>query len=122
MRSRPERRAAPTYALAHAGFDFATSLREVCFFLLGLAASIGVSALTWVMIAGHRLGRVGRDFAAMTPPLKLIYHVAIGTIALPVFTSLIIGTDLPSLWALQGIFLFAVLIVCRFSLALTVCR
>jgi len=104
-----------TYALAHAGLDPATSLREVVFFLLGLAAAMGVSALTWVMIAGYRLGRAGRDFAAMNANLKLIYHIAIGTIALPVVTSLVLGTDLPSLWALQGLFLFAVPIVCGTS-------
>jgi hypothetical protein len=108
---------APTfsYALAHAGFDLAKSLREVCCFLLGLAAAMGASAITWVMIAGYRLRHVGRDFAAMTSSLKLICYIAIGTIALPTITSLVVGTDLPSLWALQGLFLFAVLIVCGTS-------
>lgn len=108
---------APTfsYALAHTGFDVATSLREVCFFLLGLAAAMGVSAITWVTIAGYRLRHVGQDFAAMTSNLKLICYIAIGTIALPTITSLVVGTDLPSLWALQGLFLFAVLIVCGTS-------
>jgi hypothetical protein len=104
-----------TYALAHAGLDLATSLREVAFFLLGLAAAMGVSALTWVMIAGYRLERMGRDLAAMNANLRLIYYIAIGTIALPIITSLVVGTDLPSLWALQGLFLFAVLIVCGTS-------
>jgi 4-amino-4-deoxy-L-arabinose transferase-like glycosyltransferase len=108
---------APTfsYALAHAGLDLATSVREVAFFLLGLVATMGASALTWVMIAGHRLDRMGRDFAAMTSNLKLICYIAIGTIALPVITSLVAGTDLPSLWALQGLFLFVVPIVCSTS-------
>jgi hypothetical protein len=90
-------------------------MREVCFFLLGLAAAIGVSAITWVTIAGYRLRQVGQDFAAMTSNLKLICYIAIGTIALPTITSLVVGTDLPSLWALQGLFLFAVLIVCGTS-------
>ena len=39
----------------------------------------------------------------------------IGTVSLPVVNSLIMGTDLPSLWALQGLFLFVVLIVCGAS-------
>ena len=48
----------------------------------------------------------------MSPGLRLLFYVAIGTIVLPVLTSLAMGTDLPSLWALQGLFLFVVLIVC----------
>lgn len=100
------------YALAHAGADMWTSLHDSAFFLMGLAAAMGVSAITWITIAGYRIRRLPRDFAAMNPSLKLLYYIAIGTIALPVITSLVVGTDLPSLWALQGLFLFAVLVVC----------
>lgn len=104
------------YAMAaHAGVDLPTSLQNSVFFVMGLAAAMSLSAVTWVMIAGHRLRRLPEDFAAMNPDLRLLYYIAIGTIALPVATSLVVGTDLPSLWALQGVFLFAVLIVCGTS-------
>lgn len=103
------------HAMAHAGADTVTSLREIAFFLAGLAAAMSLGAITWVMIAGYRLRRLPQDFAAMDPGLRLLCYVAIGTIALPVATSLAFGTDLPSLWALQGVFLFAVLIVCGAS-------
>lgn len=103
------------YAMAHAGADFVTSLRDVASFLLGLAAAMSLAAVTWGMIAGYRLTRVPEDFAAMNPCLRLLFYIAVGTIALPVATSLVVGTDLPSLWALQGVFLFAVLIVCGTS-------
>ena len=101
-----------TYALTHAGGNAVSSLSEVKNFLLGLVAAVSVSAVVWVFIAGTRLKQFPADFAAMSPGLRLLFHVAIGTIVLPVLTSLAMGTDLPSLWALQGLFLFVVLIVC----------
>nr|WP_240536170.1 glycosyltransferase family 39 protein [Bradyrhizobium cosmicum] len=101
-----------TYAMNHANGDAASSLGEVKNFLLGLAAAMSVSAALWVLIAGTRLKQFRADFVAMSPGLRLLFYVAIGTVALPVVTSLGMGTDLPSLWALQGLFLFVVLIVC----------
>lgn len=104
-----------TYALAHANGNAVGSLGEIKNFLLGLAAAMSVSAVFWGLVAGSRLKQFSTDFAAMIPGLRLLFYVAIGTIALPVLTSLVMGTDLPSLWALQGLFLFAVLVVCGTS-------
>ncbi|WP_194468470.1 glycosyltransferase family 39 protein [Bradyrhizobium sp. CCBAU 53340] len=104
-----------TYALAHANGNTFSSLGEVKNFLLGLVAAISVAALIWVLIAGRRLKQFPADFVAMSLGLRLLFYVAIGTIALPVLTSLAMGTDLPSLWALQGLFLFVVLVVCGTS-------
>lgn len=101
-----------TYALAHANGNAASSLIEAKNFVLGLAAAMGVSAVVWVLIAGTRLKQFPADFAAMSPGLRLLFYIAIGTVVLPVLTSLAMGTDLPSLWALQGLFLFVVHIVC----------
>ncbi|WP_018647033.1 glycosyltransferase family 39 protein [Bradyrhizobium huanghuaihaiense] len=101
-----------TYALAHANGNVVSSLSEVRNFLLGLAAAASVSAVFWALIAGTRLKQFPADFAAMSAGLRLLFYVAVGTIALPVLISLAMGTDLPSLWALQGLFLFAVLVVC----------
>ncbi|WP_347337590.1 glycosyltransferase family 39 protein [Bradyrhizobium sacchari] len=101
-----------TYALAHANGNVVSSLGEVRNFLLGLAAAMSVSAVCWALIAGTRLKQFPADFAAMSPGLRLLFFIAIGTIALPVLTSLAMGTDLPSLWALQGLFLVVVLVVC----------
>jgi 4-amino-4-deoxy-L-arabinose transferase-like glycosyltransferase len=101
-----------TYAMTHANGNAVSSLGEVKNFLLGLAAAMSVSAALWVLIAGMRLKRFSGDFAAMRPGLRLLFYIAIGTIVLPILTSLAMGTDLPSLWALQGLFLFVVLIVC----------
>ena len=106
------------YALAHANGSAASAMGEVRNFLLGLAAAMSVAAVLWVLIAGTRLKQFPADFAAMSPGLRLLFYIAIGTIMLPVLTSIVMGTDLPSLWALQGLFLFVVLIVCgtRYSI------
>ncbi|WP_316229426.1 glycosyltransferase family 39 protein [Bradyrhizobium sp. SZCCHNR1070] len=101
-----------SYALAHAHTDLATSLREVASFLAGLAAAMSVPAITWAMIAGYRLRRLGHDFAALNAGLRLLLYIALGSIALPIVTAVVVGTDLPSLWALQGLFLFVVVAVC----------
>ncbi|MET4444823.1 4-amino-4-deoxy-L-arabinose transferase-like glycosyltransferase [Bradyrhizobium sp. GM2.2] len=101
-----------TYALNHANGTAASSAADVRNFLLGLLAAMSVSAVSWVLIAGTRLKQFPDDFAAMNPGLRLLFYVAVGTIALPVLISLVMGTDLPSLWALQGLFLFAILVVC----------
>ncbi|TYO63700.1 glycosyltransferase family 39 protein [Bradyrhizobium hipponense] len=101
-----------TYALVHANGDAVSSLGEVKNFLLGLMAAMSAVAISWVFIAGRRLKQFPADFAAMSPGLRLLFYTAIGTIALPVLTSLALGTDLPSLWALQGLFLFVMLVVC----------
>jgi 4-amino-4-deoxy-L-arabinose transferase-like glycosyltransferase len=104
------------YALvAHAGVAFGPSLIEALFFLLGLAAAVLIPAVTWVMIAGYRLKRFPDDFRAMNAGLMLLFLIGVGTIAFPVITAVTLGTDLPSLWALQGLFLFGVLIVCGAS-------
>jgi len=104
------------YALAaHTGRAFIPSLIEVLFFLLGIAAAIAIAALSWIMIAGYRLKLFPDDFRAMNSGLFLLFLISVGTIVFPLITAIGLGTDLPSLWALQGLFLFAVLIVCGAS-------
>jgi hypothetical protein len=48
----------------------------------------------------------------------LLFWIFVGTVALPTITAIAVGTDMPSLWALQGLFLAAILIVCGASYAL----
>ncbi|MDB5567021.1 MAG: hypothetical protein JWP84_3587 [Tardiphaga sp.] len=107
------------YALdVHSGIDFSSSLYEAAMFLLGLAATLALPALVWVLSAELRLKRFGADFRALNPGLVLLFWVFVGTILLPVIAAIAIGTDMPSLWALQGLFLPAILIVCGASFAL----
>lgn len=49
---------------------------------------------------------------SLLPTLRLLLLVAGGTILLPTLTSLAVGTDMPSLWAVQGLFSFILVMVC----------
>jgi 4-amino-4-deoxy-L-arabinose transferase-like glycosyltransferase len=101
------------YALyVHRGATFGESLIESAFFLLGLGASMAIPAITWIMIAGSRLKQFPADFRELNSGLLLLFFISVGTIVFPIITTGSLGSDLPSLWALQGLFLFVVLIVC----------
>jgi hypothetical protein len=105
-----------TYALAgHAGKAIGPSLIEALLFLLGVALTLAIPTVTWVLIAGYRLKRFSHDFRAMNPGLLLLFLVSVGTIVLPAITTVALGTDMPPIWALQGLFLFGILIVCGTS-------
>lgn len=97
------------------GFGFAHSFGEANMFLLGIGAALAVPAVAWIMSAGRRLGRFLADFRAMPSGLVLLFWVFIGTIVLPPITALALGTNMPSIWAAQGLFLPVVLIVCGAS-------
>lgn len=108
-----------TYAMqVHGGVSFRQSFYEAAMFLLGLAATLALPAIVWMLSAELRLKLFGRDFRAMSPGLVLLFWVFIGTVVLPVIVTIAVGTDMPSLWALQGLFLPAILIVCGASYTL----
>ncbi|NEL06841.1 hypothetical protein G3V88_24065, partial [Escherichia coli] len=101
-----------SYAIAaHAGRTFDSSLSEALFFILGLAANMAIPAATWVMIAGYRLRRFLHAARSMSSGLRLLFLIAIGTIVFPVLTGIVLGTDVTPLWAVQGLFLFVILVV-----------
>ena len=70
------------------------------------------------MIAGYRLKQFPADFRAMNSGLLLLFFVGVGTVGFPIIATAGLGSDLPSLWALQGLFLFVLPVVCgaRFSI------
>src|SRR5450631_1125323 len=104
------------YALAqHTGKALAPSVIEAFLFILGVAMILATPALTWVLMAQNRLEKISQDFRAMNPGLLLLFLVSVGTIVFPAITSVGLGTDMPPIWALQGLFLFAILIVCGSS-------
>jgi len=51
----------------------------------------------------------------MDPGLSLLFFVSVGTIVFPLIVAVGFGTDMQPIWALQGLFLFAILIVCGAS-------
>ncbi len=104
------------YALErHAGKAHAPLLIEPLIFLSGVALVLVIPAAAWALIAGSRLKQFPQDFRAMNPGLLLLFFVSIGTLVLPPMVAAGLGADLPPIWALQGLFLFGVLIVCGAS-------
>jgi hypothetical protein len=104
------------YALTrHTGKDFAPSLLEAVLFILGVAMILAIPAAIWALMAQDRVKKFSEDFWAMHSGLLLLFLVSIGTIAFPAITSVALGADMPPLWALQGLFLFVILIVCGAS-------
>ncbi len=101
------------YALArHTGKAFGASLIEAFLFILGLAAVLAIAVVTWALMAQGRAKDSSRDFQAMSPGLLLLFLIAVGTIVFPAITSVGLGTDMPPIWGLQGLFLFVIVMVC----------
>jgi len=101
------------YALeVHRGATATESLIESGSFLLGLVAALALPTITWVMIAGCRLRQFAADVRSMDRGLLLLLLIGVGAIIFPIVTTASLGSDLPSLWAFQGLFLFIVPIVC----------
>jgi hypothetical protein len=104
------------YALAkHAGKALGPSFAEALLFIPGVAMVLALAALAWALMAGDQLKKLPRDFRNMNPLLWLLFLVSIGTLVLPALTSLVLRTDMPPIWALQGLFLFIILLVCGAS-------
>lgn len=99
----------------HGGMAFERSLEEICMFVLGLAAAVALPALVWVMAAGRQLRCFPADFRNIDPKLWLLFLILIGTVVFPSIVTVTVGTSMPSMWALQGLFLIPVLIVCGAS-------
>jgi 4-amino-4-deoxy-L-arabinose transferase-like glycosyltransferase len=104
------------YAMqAHGGREFWPSMLEAGTFLVGTAATLAIPALSWVLIAQSRLIGFTADFRAMSSGLRLLFLVCVGTIGFPPIVAVAFGTDMTSLWAMQGLFLIGILIVCGAS-------
>jgi hypothetical protein len=104
------------YALAtHAGKPFGKSLIEALLFVPGVAMVLALPAAAWVLIAGERLKKFPHDFQTLNPGLWLLFLVSVGTIVFPAITAVALESDMQPIWALQGLFLFAILIVCGAS-------
>jgi 4-amino-4-deoxy-L-arabinose transferase-like glycosyltransferase len=105
------------YAMEHhSGKALGAAIYEAIGFVLAMAGILAVPGLIWLRMAGRRIiTNFGRDVRAMPSGLKLLSVVSISTVILPALTAALLGTDMPPLWGLQGIFLFVILLVCGTS-------
>lgn len=104
------------YALStHAGKPFDIALEQAILFLPGVALVLVLPAAAWVLIARGKLRRFRADFQALSSELWLLLLIAAGTMFFPPITALAMGTDMQPIWALQGVFMLVILIVCGAS-------
>jgi 4-amino-4-deoxy-L-arabinose transferase-like glycosyltransferase len=99
----------------HAGKPFDVALAQALLFLPGVALVLILPAVAWVMIAGEKLRRFRADFQALSSELWLLLLIAAGTMLFPPITAVAMGTDMQSIWALQGVFMLVILVVCGAS-------
>jgi 4-amino-4-deoxy-L-arabinose transferase-like glycosyltransferase len=102
------------YAMEHhAGKAFGPAACEAVGFVLAMCGIIAVPALIWLRMAGRSvITNLELDLRSMPSDLKLLSVIGISTVILPALTAAVVGTDMPPLWGLQGVFLFVILIVC----------
>jgi hypothetical protein len=104
------------YALTrHCGKALVPSLGEAIGFLLCAGLVVLLPAAAWVLMAGERMKKFCDDFHAMNTGLLLLFMISLGTVFFPAITSIVMGTDMPPIWSLQGLFLFLILLVCGAS-------
>jgi Dolichyl-phosphate-mannose-protein mannosyltransferase len=104
------------YALGtHADKPFPRWLTEALLFVPGAAMVLALPALAWVLIAGERLEKFQQDFRALDSGLWLLFLVSVGTIVFPIIVGIALRSDMEPIWALQGLFMFVILIVCGAS-------
>jgi hypothetical protein len=100
----------------HSGKALGPAVHEAAGFVLAIAGIVAIPALIWLRLAGgHVLTNLSRDISAMSSGMKLLSVIGISTVVLPTLTAAMLGTDMPPLWGLQGIFLFVIAIVCGTS-------
>ena len=107
-----------SYALTHEGKATRPPLIEALLFLLGIVAALAFPAVSWMLIVKSRLKRFPDDFRAMNPNLYQLVVIGIGTIVLPTITCVWLRTDMPPIWAAQGLFLIVIPVVCSTSYAI----
>jgi 4-amino-4-deoxy-L-arabinose transferase-like glycosyltransferase len=99
----------------HSGKTLGPALLEAIGFVLALLAIAGVPALAWGMMVGRNVRRLVDDISSMPSGLMLLFIIGVGTLLFPAITAAVLGTDMPPLWGLHGVFLSVTLIVCGAS-------
>ena len=96
----------------HVGLELTDVLGKSVRFVAGVAGWLVLPVFIWLaMLRGHL-----RDWFAgvrmSDGRLQLLTLIFIGTILLPIPIALTVRSSLPSIWALQGLFLVIVIVVC----------
>lgn len=106
-----------TYAMeVHGGYSAFGAWREALVFVLGSAAYLVAPVVAWlIMMRAHLVGaplrNVLRDMVRLPDrmtPLAIIFAVSV---LAPALTAIVLHTDMPSIWAVPGIFMAIIILV-----------
>lgn len=101
------------YAMqVHGGAPFVAVAQFVSKFLLGITGYLLIPAAVWCVVTRSSPRAQWRDLMRMEPGLLLLALVFIGSVVVPAATALALGTSLPAMWHLQGLFPAVVVAVC----------
>ncbi|WP_315835095.1 glycosyltransferase family 39 protein [Bradyrhizobium prioriisuperbiae] len=106
------------YAMtAHGGRSLPSAVHESGMFTLTLLAYFALPAVTWLLMIRTNLRAYASNLRRIEPGLLLLLLVFIGSILFPAVACITIGTDLPALWNLQGLFFVAIIAVAAATFA-----
>lgn len=107
-----------SYAMRlHGGLGSSGGASKALLFAGGVLAWLLVPIGVWMLLTRSRVGALLNDIGRVSGGLLLLLLVLFGTLAFPVLAAIVIGTSMPALWSLQGLFLAVVVVVCASRVA-----
>ncbi len=102
-----------SYAMRqHGGLGASGGASKALQFVGGVLAWLLVPIGVWMLLTRSRVGALLSDIEKVSGGLLLLLLVLLGTLVFPVRAAIVLGTSMPALWTLQGLFLAVVIVVC----------
>lgn len=107
------------YAIeAHSGWAFWPAMWEVWMFFVGIAAYLAFPTIAFLLMIRKDLRSFVVDLTHLELNLKLLLLIFAGTIFFPAVAAIVMVSDLPPLWNLQGLFFIVIVGVCCTTFAI----
>lgn len=107
------------YAIAsHSGWAFWPAMREILMFFVGIAAYLALPTFVFLLMIRKTLREFAHDLIRLELNLRFLLMIFAGTIVLPALAAIIMVSDLPPLWNLQGLFFVVIVGVCCTTFAI----
>jgi len=101
------------YALAaHGGRSFGRSAVSALAFVPGILATLALPVVVFGFMIRGQLKTYGRQMLPLDPGLLLLLLIAVGSVLAPAIVTAALRSEITSIWAAQGLFLFIVVMVC----------
>jgi hypothetical protein len=97
---------------SHAGRSFVFSAKDAAAFLITNTGYLVLAVAAWLVMTRSKWSENLSDLKSMNPSLKLLTLVLVGSFVSPIVVVLVIGSNLPSSWQQQGLFLVILITVC----------